>query len=145
MSLFNKAPKYTPAYSPLIDAIGHDKRQATFAFDGAACLANACIFDLQLQGSFVFAIDEDRKTLELVDTVGSEKVHEVCAVLPPTTCRYFVFRREESRGMRRRHKVVVVAWLPQQAELKERVLYKEYMKDLCCQLRRVDHTFEIYN
>ncbi|KAJ2861171.1 hypothetical protein GGH94_005069 [Coemansia aciculifera] len=93
MSLFNKSPKYTAGYSTLIDSIGIDKKKATYTFDGAACLTNICIFDFNIPGSYIFAIDTERHKLDLVQTVDSEKVHEVCALLPPTSCRYFVYRR----------------------------------------------------
>ncbi|KAJ1996889.1 hypothetical protein GGI04_005604, partial [Coemansia thaxteri] len=116
-----------------------------YKFDGAACLTNICMFDMCIPGSFVFALDQSTKALNLVETLNSEKVHEVCSVLPPTSCRYFVFQRSFTRAMRHRVAVHVVAWLPQQAEVRERVLYKRQIKDLCAQLRRVDHKFEIYN
>ncbi|KAJ2744858.1 hypothetical protein GGI20_002626 [Coemansia sp. BCRC 34301] len=138
-------PKYMIGYSPRIGHIGRPTKSTTYFFDGAASLTNMRMFDLQTPGAYVFMLNTEHQTLDLEQVAESEKAHEVCALLPQTLCRYFVVRRKEVRGLRHRYVVVVVAWLPQKAELKDRVLYKSHIKDLCVQLRKVDHKFEIYD
>ncbi|KAJ2014125.1 hypothetical protein IWW57_005926, partial [Coemansia sp. S610] len=69
------SPKFTLGYSPRVNSIGRSQPH-THPLDGIARLTNMCLFDFNIRGSYVFAIDHEQHTIELVQTVASEKVHE---------------------------------------------------------------------
>ncbi|KAJ1950667.1 cofilin [Linderina pennispora] len=82
--------------------------------------------DLKLKHTSKYVVYKlnDQNTEIIVDKTSNEKEYDsFIADLPETECRWAVYDLEYDQGEGKRNKILFVAWSPDQAKIKNKMLY----------------------
>jgi len=71
----------------------------------------------------IYQLSKDRTQIEVEKTSESESYDDFIADLPPTACRWAVYDFAFEQGEGKRNKLCFIAWSPDDAKIKDKMLF----------------------
>ncbi|EPQ27824.1 uncharacterized protein PFL1_04569 [Pseudozyma flocculosa PF-1] len=89
------------------------------------CISQFQELKLKKQAKFIiYAINNDNTEIIVEKTSSSSDYDEFIAQLPPTECRWAIYDFEfEKEGAGKRNKICFFAWSPDDAKIKQKMIY----------------------